>query len=222
MGEYLTPPDGSNQQFKIGTCEDFRYVTQPEARRLFDAGWQYDAWDWVFNPKPGDPGAIFRFVYSNEDQGRSVDQIISGERSMFHTQRITVPEDFDPQHQDYWTRIAWGKSSESVGGGGFNMKIPCPHSKGFRELGIQTSVDGVGKQHLNIIGQRMQPGAGSDGHLYTIFSCCYCEQWFSLDSSDCERLAAHVRGLDKPEHINGFYCQIADQFAPKDMDPVNA
>ena len=193
MGEYLY--NSENQSvLKLGTCEDWRYITHAEAVKLKAAGYHYEDWGWALQPEPrkgprwripvddcsgSDPEAIIETV-----NGRTMfDQLLqvrAGEGEAIGQIMLEV----GVEH----TKIQASPTHRS-GPTGCNFSIPCPFSGNIVE-----GIDWYSMPYeLPAIGLRM----GFDGQFYTVFECPLCQAAFALSPEGIERLRVEIL---PPEH----------------------
>lgn len=158
---------------KIGTCENMYFMRLEEAQRLAAMGARDDD-GILFSDYLKDNVTRWRFPFPTEDDGVHQDCI--------HDKGFNLPAGGIEMSHD---TIAVHNQHQG-GGYGFNIILPCPHSKEFKELQmgvtsearIKVSTGGAGEQFLTVRYQAIR-----DGQEKTIFECARCgsAQRFSDD-----------------------------------------
>lgn len=198
MGEYLSKrlPSGETEQvFKAGTCEDWRYLYHEEALAWapHDAGRGTNLKVALKAP------LFFRFpwpgvsIYADEvSQG-----FFPGD---MHKRELgdgvrTVPLDEATASAllgEYLEHRALSLHAKRLGGGsGTNIFLPCPCSAAFATAGLAFATAGLKHSgvypSLSIVAQKYKAG-----EAYTVFACDYCQAWFSMDANGVDKLKAAV------------------------------
>jgi hypothetical protein len=178
MGEYY-------KNIKLGTMDDFRYVRLDEMQAEAEKTSELDCY-------LNDPTPMYRFPFPDED-GQSIEVANQRERERHFV--FAQPDGMEISHQEKCVHV-----SANGGGWGVNVFIPCPAEA--HKHGIKTSP--VNTVPLEIVGERRDPATGK---LRTIFSCSWCENWFSLDQESVELIRQTIIKYNSGE----WYHQIASR-----------
>jgi hypothetical protein len=181
MGEYAYDADG-NMLCKLGTMDDFRYVTRKECERIAASGKVMDSKGEAASALL-DGSILYRFPWPDEDgdreNGRACVQAI-GQRS---ERVMSVPFVMRGVRHDTMALPVKGEG----GGYQFNLIIPCPLSPACEDV-KNFKTGGEPTPHIAIVGERYKTG----GEARTIFRCGYCECPFSMSEAELAGLRAQI------------------------------
>jgi hypothetical protein len=210
MGDYFSNRQGE-QLVKAGTCTNWRYVRRSECLKWlpFDGGNGADIKAAINNGK-----LLYRFPFPDEDAGGAnnpkTSQIINfdaiNKRDMYRTFSFRC-EGIEVLHQDRCIPVSVvGESAPHI-----NIFVKCPASGNLPYL---TSLGGA-SPYIGIVGEHYdQDGVDNpDAKPYTIFRCCWCDQWFSVGAEEIEIIRKAIAGYRHP--AEKWYMQVAEHCHPK-------
>lgn|GEM_PF-6268593 len=211
MGDYFSNKEGV-QLAKAGTCTDWRYVRRSECLKWLphDGGNGANIRAAINNGK-----LLYRFTFLDEDEGGvnnpkgfyalNFDAI--DKRNMDRTFSFRC-EGVDVLHKKRCVPI----SVVGEGAPHINIFIKCPASGG--ELPYQTSLDGA-TPWIGIVGESYDADSvdNPDAKPYTIFRCCWCDQWFSVDAQEIEVVRKAIISMRRP--TEQWYVKMAERCHPK-------
>jgi hypothetical protein len=94
----------------------------------------------------------------------------------------------------------------------FNILVKCPASGGELPYRMNEKVE---PRCISIVGEYYQNDSvnNADAKPYTIFRCCWCDEWFSVDEKEIEVIRNAITSRKAPSA--GWLKQVAERCHPK-------